>query len=88
MKKPTKKQRNEIYKRALIRFEQGGYLFMCNIITSMYGRCNKVTFPELFLFEPPNHYGAGWFINEWDLELDERMEVKETILAFCITMTE
>ena len=88
MKKPTKKQRHEIYKKAFIKFEQGGYLFMCNVIHSMYGKCDKETFPELFLFEPENQGGAGWFVYESNLDLSERMEVKETILAFCMAMSE
>lgn len=102
MKKFTKKQRHEIYKKALdfsilaekeINTHKG---FVCNSIYYSSGikdvQINENVFPELFLFKE-NNYGA-WLSHGADnsgIELysggKHFFSFRQQVLMFCIEMT-
>lgn len=93
MSKYTKKQRHEIYKKALKRLQNDEYKFICYAIKGevSYG-FNYSDFPEFDLFNPGiDACVGGWF----NLSTSEDYSVlnpvnainRQQILMFCIEMT-
>lgn len=105
MKKPSIKQRHEIYKgaHAIIKAKQED--FVCHAIAN-YVKSNGIitmskydvgvfsyisstmaeNFPEAYLFKNPNQeWGSVWF-SEYG-SYNKNMELRLTVLEFCIEMT-
>lgn len=92
----TKKERNDIYKKALLSIESRNKEFICNAIESIYNYnptviCNKNTFPELFIFRDDKSNNA-WVSQEGtDDEYLSSTEkgnfIREIILDFCIELS-
>lgn len=82
--KYTKKQRHEIYKKALISaIKYGENCTLCYRMEDVTGLFPyESEFPELFIFKPENVSETGlWF--PWNNSFEHR----KTVLEFCIYMT-
>lgn len=102
MKKLTKKQRHDFYKKILnINLENSSY----GIQTGVVGFCDASSnelfgsifdyrkikpsmFPEYFMFKPKNN-SAYWFADENDCFRTSMQgnDVRQLVLMFCIEMT-
>ena len=93
MKKLTKKQRHEIYKKAHALTKDGmcgcEALFSTLLDTKTnlfphYGYMSKI-FPEYYLFKPPvkTSIDERWFNGE----LDEQIKERQIAILFCIEIT-
>lgn len=91
--KYTKKQRHEIYKKALDRFDEVAHVGLCEKIAVVSGHnlaagfcfesnINTLIYPELFLFKTrPNPYWLSCY-----QDYDEKT-MRKIVLMFCIEMT-
>jgi len=89
--KLTKKQRKEVYKKALKRIETYHNRYLCTSISEVMIRKNRYVstyqvpsiFPEIKLFEPTkqqiNSANLGW----WN---DNNREIRVVALELCILM--
>lgn len=89
----TKKERNEIYKKALAAIEDtpDGW-FVCTTISSITGyrifEIGEYTFPELFLFRERSF--SSWLSTEKGFFYGQEYfkSIRVLVLSFCIAMTE
>ncbi len=91
MEKYTKKERKEIYIKALASIDKEE--FMCNAIeriisvSAYHYSISEFHFPEFFLFKPILWNGFVWFDYEGKYSPSiEIIEHRKTILEFCIEM--
>jgi len=85
----TKKQRNQHYKKAYERIENGSQKYVCIVldVLTRYRYSSDTllnVFKEFMLFKPKNaELSESWFGYE-DIGREQRLNA----LAFCIAMTE
>lgn len=94
--KYTKKQRHEIYKKALERFQSNQEIFVCNAISRINKDhdCSKINFPELFLFNESNE--DAWLTDIYIIDgegitsasgTEMGNKLRQIVLMLCIEMT-
>ena len=94
MSKYTKKQRHEIYKKALKLLGKKRFICICLYVASdlfLTEEINKENFPEFFLFQPQtvSHFGAWDFFDDDEISCysPEYIFPRQIVLDFCIEMT-
>ena len=95
MKKLSKKERHEIYKKAYQEFDKG--CFLCHTIRYLTNgsTVTERKFPELFLFKDIfRSPSSAWITiqgillgNDFSSSTKSGYKVRKTVLALCIEMT-